>query len=142
MSALSAAVTIATPTQIAEFNVKLDTYDSAVVTALMENQVLLDAVNTRLEAMLSQAYVMADGRRVFKTEDGTQVFDQHGDEVGADELDPELIDASRPTYESYSALTDQKLTLETERAELCAFRRIRTAIPTTSGRSFRGIRTS
>lgn len=91
---------MATPTQVEEFEIKLDSYDEAIVTALMENQELLDAVRNEITAMLSQAYVLEDGRRVFKTEDGTQVFDEFGTEVQADEVDPLQIDDSLPTWEA------------------------------------------
>lgn len=60
-SALSAAVTIASDVQITEFKVKLDTYDAATVTALMENQVLLDAVRESLDLILSRAHVLENG---------------------------------------------------------------------------------
>ena len=96
-TALSAAATLASEIQIREFKVKVDAYDSATVTALMENQELLDAVNKRLEAMLARAHVLEDGRRVFRTEDGTQVFDEHGLEVTAEEINPDSILPDAPT---------------------------------------------
>ncbi|MBM1624815.1 hypothetical protein JQV18_06110 [Sulfitobacter mediterraneus] len=120
-SALSAAVSIASEVQIREFKVKLDTYDSATVEALMENQQLLDATRERIGAMLDRAYVMEDGRRVFKTEDGTQVFDEHGVEVGSDELDPSLIGNERPKWEAFSADKTTELGLINERTEILEF---------------------
>jgi len=103
VAALATEVVMATQTQIQTFEVKLDSYDAATVTALMENQELIDAVTDRIADILTRAYVMQDGRRVFKTEDGTQVFDEFGTEVSADELDRELIGDNRPTYEEYAA---------------------------------------
>lgn len=116
--ALAADVIMATQAQVAAFEANLDTYDEATVTALMENQILLDAVNARIEAMLEQAYVMEDGRRVFRTEDGTQVFDEHGLEVSALELDPQMIGSGTPTWEAYSAVLEARAGLTAERSEI------------------------
>lgn len=97
--ALAAEVILATEIQIEEFKVKLDAYDEATIIALMENQEQLDAINAQLLSMLERAYVMDDGRRVFKTEDGTQVFDEFANEVTCDELDFDLISPDSPTWE-------------------------------------------
>ncbi|MGH1330672.1 MAG: hypothetical protein ACRBBK_07305 [Paracoccaceae bacterium] len=107
---LAAEAIMATEVQLVKFEAKLDRYDEATVKALMENQELLDAVNARIDAMLEQAYVMEDGRRVFRTEDGTQVFDEHGTEVSSLVLDPQLIDPALPSWEAYSA----DITIQTE----------------------------
>lgn len=121
VSAFATAVVMATPIQIEEFEIKLDSYDGAIVAALMENQELLDAVRNDIVAMLAQAYVLEDGRRVFKTEDGTQVFDEFGTEVPADEVDPLQIDDSLPTWEAFSAKNDLEQSLATERAQIFEF---------------------
>ncbi len=118
MIAYAAEVIAATEIQIKQFEVKLNSYDAATVTALMENQKQLDVVNARIEAMLQQAYVMEDGRRVFKTEDGTQVFDESGQEVSSDELDFDLIDDNRPTWGTYQSDTDVRDDLLSERENL------------------------
>ena len=120
-TALSAAATLASEIQIREFKVKVDAYDSATVTALMENQELLDAVNKRLEAMLARAHVLEDGRRVFRTEDGTQVFDEHGLEVTAEEINPDSILPDAPTWEVFSAGLEEQSRLQAERTEIIEF---------------------
>jgi len=101
--------------------IKLNSYDEATVIALMENQELMDAVNARIDALLAQAYVMDDGRRVFRTEDGEQVFDEFGGEVSAEELNPDLIDPSYPTWEAFSAEVDQRQELTQQRTEILEF---------------------
>lgn len=101
LAALASEVIAATEREIFEFQTRLDKYDEATVVALMENQELLDAVNTRLEAMLANAYVMEDGRRVFKTLDGSKVFDEFGAPVSRDELDYDLITPDMPAWETY-----------------------------------------
>lgn len=120
-SDFASAVVMATATQIEDFEIKLDSYDEATVIALMENQELMDAVNARIDALLAQAYVMDDGRRVFRTEDGEQVFDEFGGEVSAEELNPDLIDPSYPTWEAFSAEVDQRQELTQQRTEILEF---------------------
>ena len=112
---------VATELQIIQFKAKLDTYDTATVEALMENQKQLDAVRDKIEAILERAYVMDDGRRVFKTEDGKQVFDENGKEISAEELDPDLIDSGKPKWEEVKAKMELKQSLEAERTEILEF---------------------
>jgi len=121
VAAFAVETVMATQSQIKSFDVKLDSYDEATVIALMENQELIDAVQDRLADMLARAYVMDDGRRVFKTQDGTQVFDESGAEVPAEELDPDLIDDSRPTYEEYAADVEALAALEVDRTQILEF---------------------
>ncbi|GAA6207875.1 hypothetical protein NBRC116601_11680 [Cognatishimia sp. WU-CL00825] len=101
--------------QIAAFEADLTTYDAATVDALMTNTRELTRVRAQMDAMLAQAFVMDDGRRVFKTEDGTQVFDEFGVEVGFNELDPAEIPDSIPRWEEYAPLLTLESELEQER---------------------------
>lgn len=107
---------IATDAQIAAFTVKLDTYDAATIEALMENERALERVQEDLRIMLEKAYVLPDGRRVFKTEDGMRVFDEHGEEING--FAPEQIEDWRPHWEEFSAGLEEREALEAERAEL------------------------
>lgn len=104
--------------EIEAFEAKLDAYDAAIIEALIDNQGQLDAVNARIQDMLERAYVMEDGRRVFKTEDGTQVFDEFGTAASGDEIDFEAISNDKPTWEAYSAKLANKDDLELEREQL------------------------
>lgn len=115
---LAVEAVMATQEQLADFEMKLDSYDEATVNALMENQKLLDAVNARMEALLEQAYVMEDERRVFKTQDGLQVFDEHGTEVSSAELDFALIPETAPKWETYQSELEHRETLVAERTEI------------------------
>ncbi|MBL4768042.1 MAG: hypothetical protein JKY94_10060 [Rhodobacteraceae bacterium] len=119
--AFAVEVVMATEQQLKQFNVKLDTYDEATVVALMDNQERLDAVQARILLTLEQAYVHEDGRRVFKTEDGTQVFDEFGQELNTEEIDFDLIGAERPTWEAYSAERALENGLMAERTEILEF---------------------
>lgn len=109
-------VIIATDSRIAAFTVKLDTYDAATIEALMENERALERVQEDLRIMLDKAYVLPDGRRVFKTEDGFRVFDEHGEEIK--DFDPNLIEDWRPHWEQYSAGIEEEKALIVEREQL------------------------
>ncbi len=119
--AFAAETVIATAIQIEKFEAKLDVYDEVTVQALMLNQEQLDAINIQIQLLLDRAYVMEDGRRVFKTEDGSQVFDESGAEVSSDELDFDAISSDKPTWETYQPLLQEKLKLEAERTDIIEF---------------------
>lgn len=115
---LATVAVLASDEDLAEFQITLDAYDAATVEALMENEQQLEAVRERINAMLSEAYVLPDGRRVFKSKDGQRVFDEHGQELSPQEIDPNLIEEWRPRHEDFAAeirlqddLTDERDTL-------------------------------
>ena len=111
---------IATQIQIKEFEAridayeaKLDTYDQkltaydiAITKALVENTNLLEFIEQQLAdvdaellSLLAQAFVLEDGRRVFKSEDGSYVIDENDKQVTRDEVDFDLV--TGPTAETY-----------------------------------------
>lgn len=110
---------LASPAEIAAFTAQLDSYDAATVEAMMANEEALDKVREDLKIMLDKAYVLEDGRRVFKTEDGARIFDEQGQEVT--ELDPELIEDERPRWEEFLALTEREQALIAEREDLARY---------------------
>ena len=112
-----AAAIIATK-QAAVFRLELEAYDAATVEALQMNQEALDLARERLLATLARAHVLEDGRRVFKTADGTQVFDEHGEELGVETIAPDEIADDRPTWEQFKAERDAVRALEAEQSEL------------------------
>jgi len=119
--ALGNEVALASEIQLRQFNLKLDEYEVATTAALMKNQEQLEIVISKIDAMLAQAYELPDGRRVFKTENGEQVFDEHGVEVMPDELEFDLISSSRPTWEEHQNLTSQRNVLKIERTQLTEY---------------------
>ncbi|MEM6889180.1 MAG: hypothetical protein AAF636_13680 [Pseudomonadota bacterium] len=121
LTAFATGSALATDIQVKAFSAKLNRYETANFEALMVNDEALDAVRARLEAMLNRAYVISDGRRVFKTEDGTQVFDEFGEEVGPEFVSPNDIDDSFPTWEDYSAELELEQSLKVERTEILEF---------------------
>ena len=107
--------------QIAAFRAELDGYEIATIEALLENERRLSQARAAKEAMLEQAYVLEDGRRVFRTADGSAVYDELGQEVGADELDPAVIPEGSPTWEEYTPFRDEVEMLKAERQALLDF---------------------
>lgn len=113
------AAVLATDGEISDFRIKLDTYDTATVEALMENEKALERVREELRVMTDKAYVLPDGRRVFKTEDGTRLFDQQGTEVK--DFDPAQVEDWRPRWERYSAHVNEENALTQERRQLIEY---------------------
>lgn len=109
---------LATPVEIEAFEIRLSAYDESVVRALMANQEALEVVNEKIDAMRGKAHRLEDGRTVFKTEDGTKVFDEHGVLVGLETVVPEAIPDTNPTWESYSGAIAGRNGLLEERATL------------------------
>lgn len=118
---MDAAMMLITASDADAFRVELDRYDTATVAALQLNGEALDAVQERMEKLLAKAYVLPDGRRIFKTEDGTRVFDEFGAELGRDEIDPAMIEDARPSWETYKPELDEKNRLLAERREILAY---------------------
>ncbi len=100
---------LATDDQVLAFTVELDAYDAATVEALQQNRIALDQVDSELELMLAQAFVLPDGRRVFKTEDGLRVFDENGQELRGEDIDPAAIDDAKPSWDRFSQYQEQRV---------------------------------
>lgn len=113
-----AALLVVSTDEIVSFRAELDSYDTGTIMALEENRIALERVREQMDVFLEQAHVLPDGRRVFKTEDGTQVFDEFGDEVDSSIIDPDDINDSRPRWEAYEPLFDEKNRLVEQQSEL------------------------
>ncbi|WP_375228633.1 hypothetical protein [Roseobacter sp. S98] len=107
--------------RLRRLNNRLETHQSAVIEALLDNQERLDEANLRLQLLLDTAFVLPDGRRVFKSEDGITVIDEHGAQVGADELDPDMIDDRYPTAEAWLAAKEHHQKISEERQDLLEY---------------------
>ena len=88
VTAIGVSVIMASEIRITEFEAKLDIYDTAITTALMENQIefetlqkLLFEIEARLEGIWQYANIMQDGRRVFLNADRTQAYDEFGAKI-------------------------------------------------------------
>jgi len=115
------AVVIISEAQARELRFDIDRYDTATVNALYENERELEQVQAQLDEMLAQAYVLPDGRHVFKTEDGLRVFDEHGKEVPSDLIDPDEIADHLPRWERFKLKLDQHEALIDERTDLIEY---------------------
>lgn len=109
---------LATAERLADFSIRLDDLDTALVSALMHNGEGLDHAHAQIEAMLDRADKLPDGRRIFKTEDGTRVFDEHGAELPSDVIDLHAVDDHCPHWEPFRALKENEAKLQVERREL------------------------
>ena len=104
MSIAQMAVEV-TAEDIAAFDDKLTIYETLTTAEIMRLQEQMDQLLEQREVLLSNAYVLPNGRRVFKTEDGTQVFDENGTEVSTEIVSPEQIEDWRPRWETYNGVT-------------------------------------
>jgi len=109
---------IVTDAELRAFRLELDRYDAATIEALYQNEINLAEARAELERILGEAYVLPDGRRVFKTEDGLRVFDERGLELDATEIDPNEIEDWRPHWERFDGARQRVDALEAERQEL------------------------
>lgn len=114
------AETPATEEQIDIFKAELRVYDEAIIRALMANEKRLAAIDSDLNAMLADAYVLEDGRRVFKNSDGETVIDEFNQPVSPDEIDPDFIPDHLPAGELFSAAWQERLDAQEERAATLA----------------------
>ncbi len=114
------ATLVATSAELAAFRDRLDRYDTATVAALMDNEAARAESRALLEGMLSQAYILPDGRRAFRSEDGLRVFDENGAAVSPDVVHPDMIHGG-PSWEAYAAERVRQNQLEQERTQLLQY---------------------
>ena len=72
--------------QLDDFRVELEAYQAATTEELLYLREQLDRLESERQELLDKAYVLPDGRRVFKSEDGTKVYFEDGTEV-----DPSIV---------------------------------------------------
>jgi hypothetical protein len=103
---------LASPQQVIEFEHKLEIRETATIETLMNLRKQLDAADKRVNEMLDQAYTLPDGRKVFKTKDGKQVFDQNGEELSSKEIDPEAINDTHTFWEDFKFGIDERTDIQ------------------------------
>lgn len=118
---LDFALAVISASDATEFRLELDLYGTGAVAALQINEEEMALSRERLNTMLSKAYVMPDGRRVFKTEDGTHVFDENGVELDADTITPDAIADNYQRFEPYWSEKMHFQALEQERADIIEY---------------------
>ncbi len=115
---LDMAALIVTEMEINAFRVEIDRYDVATIEALQQNEIALAKAREDLDRLFAKAHVLADGRRVFKTQDGTRVFDEFGHELAPDVVAPDEIADERPRWETAREIITKHKELAEERQEL------------------------
>ncbi|MEM9762820.1 MAG: hypothetical protein AAF968_09950 [Pseudomonadota bacterium] len=113
-----AAMTAVIEQERIELQKRLVALEAANAAALLENAEALEETRMQLLTLLDSAFTLPDGRRVFRTEDGTRVVDEHGQDVEATVVSPDAIEDHRPTWEEYRAARDAEAALQEERERL------------------------
>lgn len=98
------AVTTITTEQLSTFQGEIDILQEVSVQAIMDYDVALDEIEARLEQALNQAHRLEDGRRVFESEDGLRVLDEHGNEVDESVISPLEIDDRKMRWETFNSM--------------------------------------
>lgn len=90
-----------------DYEARLDAYDAGIANAITENNKMIDIINqrlvnteARLQLMLERAHVMEDGRRVFKSKDGSYAIDENNKYVSPEEANYD--DIIGPAADDYS----------------------------------------
>ena len=118
---LASSVILATQMEVQEFQARLDVYDEATVKALMENTQALENVNERISEKLDQAHVLENGRKVFKSEDGTWAVDENGNRLDSSTNNMEAIPKTKVTAEEFETDTKERDQLLFERQKIIEY---------------------
>lgn len=119
--AANIVTTLITSEQADLLQAEIDIWQEATVETVMNYDLLIERTESELALMLSQAHVLDDGRRVFKTEDGLQVFDEHGNELNHNIIHPDEISNSNPRWEQYQNAVDRLEELNQGRSDALVF---------------------
>ena len=118
---LFALAAVSIEEQVRRLSSRIDRYETATVAALQRNERELADARARLTALLENAHVLPDGRRVFRTEDGSRVYDEHGNELSEEEIDPASIPDGRTTWEAFQNVIEERDHLLQERQDLLEY---------------------
>ncbi|MCV6575106.1 MAG: hypothetical protein OIF58_05160 [Cohaesibacter sp.] len=89
-------VAMATEQEVAVFRARLDDYEERATKHILALQRKLDQEMVEKNAMLDQAYILDDGRRVFKIHDEQRVIDEFGQDVSPDIIVPDEVPNHHP----------------------------------------------
>lgn len=115
---LDLALTVITAPETREFRVELDLYSTASVEALQQNEIALANVQKRLDKVFAQSYTLPDGRKVWKTVDGTEVYDERGEKLSLAVIDPAEIADELPRWETVKPMIGERDLLLKERTDI------------------------
>lgn len=101
--------------------IELDLYDTATVEALQRNEIHLSEVQERLDKIFAKSYTLPDGRKAWKTIDGTEVYDENGEKLDLDVIDPDAIADEYPCWETVKPMLDERDFLLRQRSEVLEY---------------------
>lgn len=115
------AATVISLEQSELFQSEINVFHEASYEALAQIDAEIDLLDEKIENILDNAHTLEDGRRVFKTEDGTRVFDEFGQLVETQIIDPIEISDELERWEVFDDLTNNRSLLLKERGAVIDF---------------------
>ncbi len=113
-----ALVQLASSSQRAFWEERIERLETATVAALLDNDERLRRAQQALDDLENRAFVLPDGRRVYKTQVGDRVFDEQGNRILVSELDPRAISPERPDWTAHRSIKAEHNAALAERQEL------------------------
>ncbi|GAA6210958.1 hypothetical protein NBRC116602_06980 [Hyphomicrobiales bacterium 4NK60-0047b] len=115
-------VVLASQDDIQSFQNILDEYESKATERILDLQNQLDQQLIKQQEMLNNAYVLPDGRRVFKYKNTDKIIDEFGKKVSSDVIDTDFIPDHHPDGETYQSTFDNISKTREQRKEAIEFR--------------------
>jgi len=116
-----AASAFASMASVDEMMRRIDSYQAATIIALQKNTQALSEAEDALAELQAQAFTLADGTRVYRTEDGTAVFDENGAEIDEERVTPTAILDHHPKWETFESVSGGIDALHQKRELLLAY---------------------
>ncbi len=113
-----ALVQLASSSQRAFWEERIERLETATVAALLDNDARLRRAQQTLRDLENRAFVLPDGRRVYRTQVGDRVYDEQGNAIPASELDPRAISPERPDWNAHRIIKAEHNAALAERQEL------------------------
>ena len=118
---LDFAMAVISVADATELRFELDLYGTGTVAALQQNETELADVQKRLEKVFAKSYTLPDGRKVWKTMGGNEVYDERGEKLDLSVINPADIADDYPKWEAVKPMLDERDLLLNERAEIIAY---------------------
>ena len=109
-----------TAARVAAARATFDRWEAANLEAIMDLQEDLRVAEAQLETVLARAFVLPDGRSVFKTADGQRGMDERCADV-TQLIAPDLIEDHRPAWETFQQHADRMDQLNDQLTERLEF---------------------
>lgn len=101
---------------------RIDMLDRASFEALVETEKKLVQAREDLDRLRDNAYQLPDGTKVYRTEDGAAVYDDDGNRLGNDVIDPAAIPDNKPTWEDRQRRGERVDQFQRERRDIQDYR--------------------